>query len=261
MLQRILARAALALALVHGAVESAPAAAPRPVRIESAHVDVAARLVTIRGDFDGRPMSASLADTDLEILVHTSEVILARIPAGLEPGTYSLFVARGQGDPHHDSLSVSVGSTGPAGPAGPPGPQGPQGPQGPAGPTGATGLAGPAGLTGPVGPEGPEGPQGPAGPRGPAGVSAYVVVHNPPAIVTLSSGQMWTATVTCPPGTSVLSGFNYWQNGAWKQPLPSTIASTGYPSGPGEWTVQVQSNQFLMFSGDMRLGAVCAAAS
>ena len=92
-------------------------------------------------------------------------------------------------------------------------------------------------------------------------MSGYVVVQNPLADVVLDNGQMWTGIVNCPAGTSVLSGYHYWQNGQTEQPFPSTVTSTGYPSGPGQWTVHLQRTQFGTFTGKARIGAICAAAS
>jgi Collagen triple helix repeat (20 copies) len=114
------------------------------------------------------------------------DVIVAFLPATLQPGTYRLTVVRAKNgkaaldkaDNAADEIDFTWGAQGPAGPAGPQGPAGPKGdpgaqgaagPQGPAGPQGAQGPTGPKGDTGAVGPTGPLGPAGPVGATGPVG--------------------------------------------------------------------------------------------
>jgi hypothetical protein len=76
---------------------------------------------------------------------------------------------------------------------------------GPAGMTGATGPQGPTGATGPAGQTGPVGPTGPSG----VGTLTPGSVVTSPAVVTAAgapTGTQLVAKVTCPTGTTILSG-------------------------------------------------------
>lgn len=74
--------------------------------------------------------------------------IVAKLPAGVIPATYTLVVRWG----HDDSVDTQVtfGVQGPNGGIGPTGPAGPEGPAGPSGPSGPSGPAGPAGADAPA---------------------------------------------------------------------------------------------------------------
>lgn len=122
----------------------------------------------------------------------TDTTIVAQLPAGIQPGTYRVFVEEGsrRNDHRHndrdlddamETIDLAIGAIGPMGPMGPVGPMGLVGPMGP---VGLVGPVGPIGMTGPVGPQGPqglqglqglqgemgpEGPQGAVGPMGPQG--------------------------------------------------------------------------------------------
>ena len=141
-----------------------PARSPQQqLVITSAVADLASERVTIRGlNFGHRPRAA-LALTELEVLSGGPEEILAVLPAGIEPGTYLLGVARGL---RHDQMGTIDLTIGGGGAQGPPGPEGKQGPIGPVGPQG---LDGPAGKTGPAGPTGSPGSPGSPGMPGAQG--------------------------------------------------------------------------------------------
>ena len=160
--------------------------------------------------------------TPLPIVSKTNSVLVALLPAGTDPGSYSIVITDMKGRKHdhdegQDEFFVTLGGGGAAGPAGPTGPMGPPGAAGPAGPTGPTGPAGatgPTGATGPAGPQGPQGaqgpqgiqgnsgpagpvgPQGPQGPQGAAGTAlafAHVLADG-----TLDAAQSFNVTVTHP---------------------------------------------------------------
>ena len=154
----------------------------KPAVIDSASADAGLVNLTIHGNNFTKVKSVRLwlggTATPLPIVSLTDQVLVALLPAGVAPGTYSLALGTGGsgGDANIvDDFFVTLGGTGTAGPAGPAGPQGAAGATGPAGPQGATGPAGPQGAPGPAGPQGatgPAGPQGDTGPTGPAGPSA-----------------------------------------------------------------------------------------
>jgi Collagen triple helix repeat (20 copies) len=166
---------------------------PEIVRVD---VDIPTRALIVEGHNFGNKTGWTLlqgsSGTILAQLVTGSwgdDVIVAFLPASLQPGTYRLTVVRaknGKGnldkaDNAADEIDFTWGAQGPAGPQGPVGPKGvaglqgltgpagPAGSQGQTGPKGDTGAAGPAGPVGPVGPAGPVGPVGPAGPAGVVG--------------------------------------------------------------------------------------------
>jgi hypothetical protein len=163
--------------------------------ITSAEADVVAELLTIHGHAlgdrgQGEEPRVTLGLVELEVLNASGDVILAKLPAGVTPGTYPLAVTLRCHRHEVATMDLTLGTTGPAGPAGPEGPpgqvgpvglQGPAGPSGPVGPTGPVGAIGPAGspgapglpgAPGAPGVPGPIGPQGPTGPQGPPGSSS-----------------------------------------------------------------------------------------
>jgi hypothetical protein len=142
--------------------------------------------------------------TALPVLTKTDKVLVALLPAGTQPGTYSVIVTGSKGkndDDDDDEFFVAlggVGTPGPAGPAGPPGPTGATGPAGapgpagPPGPTGATGPQGPTGATGAQGPTGATGAQGPTGATGAQGPTGATGAQGPTG-ATGPQGQAGTA--------------------------------------------------------------------
>jgi hypothetical protein len=235
------------------------------VTLESAHPDLARDVLTLRGQFGSRPVTAWLGEVRLDILRHGVEEIVVALPPDLAPGNYDVIVVRGRASGQYDSISVAIGAAGAPGPAGQPGPIGPRGPAGPqgvAGPQGPAGPTGPQGTTGAAGPTGSTGPQGPMGPQGPAGLSGYQVVTNPTVTVTLGGlNGTETLTVNCPTGASVLSGFLYRVPGGVRHPFPPGVDWTGWPSGRGQWTFFLRNANMGSYTDPVAAGAVCAVAN
>jgi hypothetical protein len=102
-------------------------------------------------------VSVSLSGVTLGLVSQSEAEILARLPSGIEPGTYRLVVIRSGPVPGADAMDVTLGA---AGPAGPEGQVGPQGPMGDTGPQGLPGIQGPPGEDGKDGEPGPVGPEG-----------------------------------------------------------------------------------------------------
>jgi Collagen triple helix repeat (20 copies) len=74
---------------------------------------------------------------------------VAKLPAGITPGTYRIALTDVRGGREYDMIAVTLGASGTPGPAGPQGPAGAQGTvgaQGPAGPQGEAGLSMQSGL-------------------------------------------------------------------------------------------------------------------
>jgi collagen triple helix repeat protein len=210
---------------------TAPARAGQECRgptIASATADVEKEQLLIRGrDFGDGPVRLTLAGADLDVLSVAPEEILVELPAGLEPGTYRLAVARACGrDEEHSQAAerarvhwetaifyVAIGTVGPPGPAGPPGPQGDPGPAGPQGPQG---NQGPQGFPGPPGAQGPKGDKGDPGPPGPPG-------GGDPAALAALLQQIQQLN-------DVLFGFHGWHRWSqWLGPAPSTGPNSVVP--------------------------------
>jgi len=151
--------------------------------------------------------------TPLPIVSMTDTALVARLPAGIAPGSYLVTV---DGKKFFVTLGA-VGATGPMGPAGAAGPAGATGPTGAAGPVGAPGPAGatgPSGATGPTGPTGATGDTGPSGPAGTTGQAAASVFHQflsgntipqgPPPGVSLGAQDV----VTVPPNADLVVTFS-----------------------------------------------------
>lgn len=125
-------------------------------------------------------LTLGIGTAPLVVTLATPTRIEALLPAGIEPGTYLLWLTSpqaagsGAGGPRGDEFWVTVGAVGPAGVPGLAGPQGAPGAAGPAGPAGATGATGPQGPAGNVGPQGPAGPQGERGPAGAEGTGRTI---------------------------------------------------------------------------------------
>jgi hypothetical protein len=274
MLHTIRIITALALVLLAGA----PALAHQsgyngPVVLESAHPDLEAGTLTLRGQFGARHLTVWLGDDRLDIVRHKWNEITVTLPHPIVPGTYEVIVARSRLASQFDSMSVAIapysdgsgtpGARGPVGPQGPAGPAGPAGPQGLAGAMGPAGPAGPAGAAGPAGPAGAQGlmgPQGPAGPQGAAGVSGYQLVTT---VTNLDADPFGTPSIVanCPNGTRVLSGFIYRVSSGLRLPFPKDVDWAGWPSGPGQWTFIVRNATPSRYVDQLETGVVCATAS
>jgi Collagen triple helix repeat (20 copies) len=248
--------AALALVLLAGA----PALAHQsshyngPVVLESAHPDLEAGIMTLRGQFGTRHLTVWLGDDRLDVISHKWNEIVAILPQPVVRGSYEVIVARSRLSGHFDSMSVALvpqsGSSG--GGAGARGPAGPQGPSGPAGPQG------PAGATGPAGPSGATGATGPAGPQGLAGVSNYQVVTTATTVNLPALTGTQAVVVNCPTGTSVLSSFMYRVPSGQRHPFPPGVDWTGWPTGQGQWTFFLRNATGGGYTDPVEAGAVCA---
>ena len=169
-------------------VSPAVAADANALQILSAQPAFPSNTLTITGQNFGPGLpTVQLGGTNLTVVSHTANQILANLPAGIAPGSYLLAItaagngAGNQSQNNYVTFALTIGAAGPQGPAGIQGPQGliglqgPQGVQGTPGPIGPVGPQGPIGLTGqqgapgPIGPMGPQGAQGPIGPMGPQG--------------------------------------------------------------------------------------------
>jgi IPT/TIG domain len=82
--------------------------------------------------------------TTLTLVSASNDQVVAKLPAGLAAGTFSITLTPKNGP--SAVFDMTYGAAGPQGPIGPGGPQGPQGQQGVAGPTGPTGPQGPKGA-------------------------------------------------------------------------------------------------------------------
>ncbi len=136
------------------------------LRIEEVRADLEAGLLHIHGQefIRGRHdrVQVSFSGVWLSLDSQSATLIVAQLPAGIEPGTYRLVVWRGPDARgfHKAEMDVTLGAgglQGPEGPAGPEGPMGDPGPPGLPGKDGERGDAGPQGLRGDVGPPGPAG--------------------------------------------------------------------------------------------------------
>ncbi len=161
-------------------------AEPVPI-IANAHVDSVANTVELNGASFG-PGSATVTlgtyITPLTLLSATPNQIVAKLPAGIAPGTYLLTLSVSGTVPRPWSAAeeflLTVGAQGVAGP------QGAQGPAGNQGPAGARGA------------------QGPAGPQGPSGFSSLQLVERN-YDQTVASGGYFGAGVSCPAGLDLVS--------------------------------------------------------
>jgi len=139
----------LALATVSGAADK------NRLLIVSARANFTDNTVTIQGqNFGTGTPTVRLDGIRLVVTSSSAKKIVAKLPAGILPGSYLLTVkaaGHGEGDEghnHFDAFDITLGAVGPQGPMGMVGPRGPQGPQGPQGMTGMTGQTGPQGPAG-----------------------------------------------------------------------------------------------------------------
>ena len=138
----------------------------RPPLILSAAVEQ--DVLTIKGgDFGFAPPRVFLAGASLEVMSCGPFEIVAKLPSGIEPGSYRLTILRRKHRCPSEAFSLTIGAVGPEGPTGPKGDKGDTGPRGLDGATGSQGPIGPVGPSGPTGPTGATGP-GPTGPTGPS---------------------------------------------------------------------------------------------
>jgi hypothetical protein len=124
--------------------------------------------------------------TTLSLVSVSNVQVVAKLPAGLAAGTFSITLTIGGASTVFD---MTYGAAGPQGPIGPGGPQGPQGQQG---------VAGPAGPSGPTGPTGPQGPSGAV-----LSYSANSVIN---AALPNGAYGRFSVAVLKNPGTYILTG-------------------------------------------------------
>ena len=134
--------------LIGGAYMQLAALAAPPVPAvdnTTANFNVNPPQLTISGqNFGANTPIVTLDGLTLAVVTHTDISIVAFLPDGLAPGSYTLTIANG---PHVGTFISTIGATGPQGPKGNPGVQGAPGVQGPPGPKGDTGLPGPSGTS------------------------------------------------------------------------------------------------------------------
>jgi len=195
---KILAIATFALALL-AVGASAPTRAQLAMTITS--VETSETTITIRGTgwptTGGRPPQVGIAGITqtLSVLSFSATQIVALLPVGLLPGSYSVLL--GPRNAPTDEFFFTFGATGLTGPQGPQGPQGATGPGGPVGPRGATGPVGPMGPSGSAGAQGPKGDPGDTGPQGPKGDTGLTGPAGPQG-PTGTTGQMAAGGVLTP---------------------------------------------------------------
>lgn len=129
--------------------------------VQNGTINYLTNQITITGtNFQPAKTAPAVQFNSKAVVVNSSSntQIVATLPAGLVPGTFSLTITNSQGN--SATFDMTYGATGPQGPAGPAGAAGATGAQGPAGPTGAIGPQGPRGLTGAPGAPGPAGANG-----------------------------------------------------------------------------------------------------
>ncbi len=143
--------------------------------------------------------------------------IVATLPTGLTPGTFTLVITNSQGN------SVTFDMT-----------YGAIGLQGPAGPTGAQGPTGPAGATGPQGPRGITGAPGAPGPAGANGIGfTFLNAFDPYATYTLNdvvtyNGSSYIAIVANGPNPT---GPTPDKNPSWSLLAAAGTAGAAGPAG------------------------------
>jgi hypothetical protein len=182
-----------ALTLAGGLRSRADDPKKAPVII-SAQANFVTNTITITGNHFGmKPPTVTLDAMTLMLVSNTDTQIVAKLPAGIMPGSYHLTVAKAEPKGHHDDdddkddvarLDVTLGVTGPQGPQGPQGIQGIQGPQGP---------------------QGPAGPQGPTGPTGPPGTANLAGFKCPAGSEVNGFENDGTPTCSCPHDTFTAS--------------------------------------------------------
>lgn len=173
-----------------------------PLAINSAAADSGLVNLSISGQgltFKNKTTTVTLSGyaSNLPVTTANSTQIIALLPAGILPGTYTLTVAYGTTVGQFDSLDVTIGAVGPVGP---------QGIQG------ATGASGATGATGPQGPPGDQVfsfPLPTGDPNCPYGGAVILAGTNPPSFVCNGApGQQG------PPGAAAGASGIHWVDGA-----------------------------------------------
>lgn len=129
--------------------------------------------------------TVKLGDTPLQVENWFPKEIVAKLPQGIDPGSYLLVVTvPTRLLPLVAALGVTLGGEGLQGEPGPAGPAGPAGPTGPAGPAGPKGDKGDPGIQGIQGDKGDKGDKGETGATGAPGADG----HSP--VLTWSGDQI-----------------------------------------------------------------------
>ena len=208
---------AVLFCLCSGAILAPAVAADANPVVTSADVEGTNLVIEGTGFGMGKPPKVTLGGIGLAVSLYTTTNIVAMVPRGTDPATYSLLVTtyRAGNDQSGttNDFSVTVGAVGPQGPKGDTGATGPQGPkgdtgaQGPQGAKGDTGATGPQGATGDTGATGPQGPQGTFNPAQCTYVTGtFVAGQN-------MNGTLQTTSVTCPNGGFAVGMYPTWA--AW----------------------------------------------
>jgi hypothetical protein len=91
-------------------------------------------------------------------------------------------------------------------------------------------------------------------------LSGYQVVTTA-SNVNLLPFAVQSIVVNCPSGASVLHGFLYRVSGGERQPLPSGVNWTGWPSARGQWAFAVRNGTTGGYGDLVETGVVCAIAN
>lgn len=229
---------AVLFCLCSGAIVAPAVAADANPVVTSADVEGTNLVIEGTGFGMGKPPKVTLGGIGLAVSLYTTTNIVATVPPGTDPATYSLLVTTYRaGNDQSGTLndfSVTVGAVGAQGPKGDTGAQGPkgdtgatgatgaqgpkgdtgaQGPQGAKGDTGATGPQGPIGPTGPQGATGDTGATGPQGPQGTFNAAQCTYVTGPFQAGVNANGTLQTTSVTCPNGGFAVGMYPTWA--AW----------------------------------------------
>src|SRR6185312_7375155 len=109
---RFFTRYAFALMLALGVAAPAfahhPSGYTGPVVLESAHPDLDAGTITLRGHFGLRAVTVWLGDDRLDVIRQKTDEITVVLPQGVAHGTYELIVARSRLANQYDSMSVAL---------------------------------------------------------------------------------------------------------------------------------------------------------
>src|SRR4029077_4443529 len=141
-----------------------------PQRVDRAVANLTTNTVTITGASFFAP-TVTLDNINLTVTSSSATSIVAKLPAGITPGSYHLIVSVGGSTADLDVTIGNTGATGATGPTGPTGTAGTNGTNGATGATGPTGAAGANGTNGINGATGPTGPQGVQGVKGNTGAT------------------------------------------------------------------------------------------
>ncbi len=126
-----------------------PTAWGATLSIYSTVVDTSNNQITVTGQNfspSGLAPTVKFAGSLLSLVSFSSTTIVANLPSGFAPASYSLTVTNSNSQ--SATFSVTLGAVGPQGPQGPPGVQGVPGPRGARGLQGVPGPQGPPGAPG-----------------------------------------------------------------------------------------------------------------